>query len=150
MADIVLDQVTRACDGCTKCCDGHLTGTAHGYNFFKGTACHFRGTTGCTIYKQRPEDPCVSFKCAWLLDTNRIIPEWLKPNISDVIIIERPWGQDKFFWEVNECDKQLSSVIFAWLMIYHMNNQLPMSIQAHGAWYHFGPEEFLRFKNAIS
>jgi len=146
----VLELAPRSCDGCTKCCDGHLHGSAHGYNFFKGRACHFRSINGCTIYSQRPKDPCVSFKCAWLKDENRSIPEWLKPNVSEVIIVEREWSKGNIYWEVSECDKNMTSTIFAWLMIYHMNNQMPMSIQAHGAWYHFGPEEFLKFKNVIS
>ena len=76
--------MTRECGTCTKCCDGWLTGSAKGYNFWPGRKCHFVCSTGCTIYEDRPKDPCQSFTCSWLDDEN--IPSWLKPNESNTIM----------------------------------------------------------------
>jgi|LakMenEpi03Aug12_release.lakeMendotaPanAssembly.Ray.scaffolds.fasta_scaffold634204_2 hypothetical protein len=77
----------RSCDGCTKCCEGWLTGTAFGYAFYPGQPCKFIDKKGCGIYNVRPKDPCVGFQCTWKLNKN--IPEWLKPNLSGIMITYR-------------------------------------------------------------
>jgi hypothetical protein len=85
--NFVLKTVGRACNGCTKCCDGWLTGKAYGLHFYPGCPCHFKTSKGCMIYLTRPKDPCVSFECEW--KRNLSIPEWIKPNLSNVIIVQR-------------------------------------------------------------
>ncbi len=79
---IVLEN--RKCDGCTKCCEGWLSGISYGYEFFRGRKCFFLAEKSCSIYLDRPEDPCKKFNCAWLID-NRI-PFWMKPNKINAIV----------------------------------------------------------------
>ena len=55
----------RACDGCTRCCEGWLTGIAYGYEFYPGKKCHFLSSKNCTIYPIRPDNPCKTFQCQW-------------------------------------------------------------------------------------
>lgn len=76
--------MARECDGCTKCCDGSLSGNAHGHDFYPGKPCYFVILNkGCTIYEDRPKSPCKAFECLWKL--NPEIPDYLKPNLSGVI-----------------------------------------------------------------
>lgn len=82
---IPIVSAERNCDGCTVCCDGWLPGKANEHYFYPGKKCHYVNDMGCSIYDTRPEVPCKSFKCAWLVNTE--IPEWMKPSIINAIII---------------------------------------------------------------
>lgn len=82
----MIRTVSRDCAGCTRCCEGHLWGEAYGSQFRPGQACAFlRG--GCSIYPIRPDNPCRSFVCGW--KSNTMIPQWLWPRTSGVIILQR-------------------------------------------------------------
>ena len=61
---------SRNCGMCTACCDGWLTANIRGHEMRVGVPCHFRGEGGCTIYQDRPVDPCRGFHCAWRLSGN--------------------------------------------------------------------------------
>lgn len=75
----------RECGTCTKCCEGTVHGQVFGEPFYKGRPCSFcLINQGCSVYEQRPDDPCRTFKCSWLVDDS--IPEWMKPNLSNAII----------------------------------------------------------------
>ena len=84
----------RDCNKCTKCCDGWLSGTAHGYDFSPGNPCRFVIRGGCNIYPVRPENPCKTFQCHWKQNTR--IPEWMKPDSSQVIILARYLDQKRY------------------------------------------------------
>jgi len=74
----------RNCNGCTKCCEGWLSDTIHGYKIYPNNPCRFKSLDGCSIYQNRPKEPCINYKCAWLEDNE--IPIMFKPNESGVII----------------------------------------------------------------
>jgi hypothetical protein len=54
--------------------------------------CHFRGVGGCTIYEERPADPCRGFVCGWL--QRKPVPRVLPAGPAGVIIM-KPWRQDR-------------------------------------------------------
>lgn len=137
----------RNCQGCTACCEGWLWGSAHGHNFYAGRPCHFMCESGCSIYENRPEDPCKTFKCAWL--QYKEIPEWLKPNLSKVIIVERSWEGHSNYLEVFETGEKIDSTVLSWFFEYHLNTGNNISIQISGGWSHYGSEEFLRYKGVV-
>ena len=84
---IPIVSAERNCDGCTVCCDGWLAGKANEHYFYPGQKCYHVSDNGCTIYEDRPEIPCKTFKCGWLLDKE--IPEWMKPsNIQAIILVK--------------------------------------------------------------
>ena len=62
--------MTRECGTCTKCCDGTTSvgGDIFGHIYGNGKPCHFLNLTEkkCGIYKDRPNDPCKTYKCMWL------------------------------------------------------------------------------------
>jgi Fe-S-cluster containining protein len=81
----------RPCGSCTACCEGWLYGDAFGFEFAAGKPCKFLGGRGCSIYELRPYNPCQTFVCHWKENTS--IPEWLKPDKSNVIILKRRIGK---------------------------------------------------------
>ena len=86
----------RPCDGCTKCCEGWLKTNIYGHEVKRFQPCIFLGKSGCNIYNVRPDDPCKIFVCEWKADLN--IPEWLKPDKANVIIIKQRLGD--FYYDV--------------------------------------------------
>lgn len=136
----------RKCDGCTACCEGWLHGQAEGQYFQAGRPCHFKCEKGCSIYENRPENPCRTYECEW--KTNLEIPEWMKPNLSEVIITRRNWKNGEYL-EINEMGNTIKSVVLNWLFIHHCTTGVPIRVQVSGGWNNFGPKEFLNEMNGI-
>lgn len=132
----------RECNGCTACCEGWLPGYAYGHYFQQGRPCHFKCQNGCSIYEKRPEDPCKNYRCEWL--DNMEIPEWFKPNLSNVIITRRNW-RDGYYLEVCEAGKKIDSTILNWIFHYHYTTNIPIKVQISGGWTNYGPKEFLDY-----
>jgi len=103
--------VTRACGTCKKCCEGSLSGKAYNFEFGSGKACGYLGVNGCNIYAMRPHNPCKIFQCEWTLDHS--LPEWLKPNLSNVIMSRRTIGLYTFLMIVPE-GQEISEKIHSW------------------------------------
>lgn len=109
----------RACDGCTKCCQGWLTGTAYGYEFHPQKPCHFLGKTGCNIYAVRPASPCKSFKCVW--KTDKDFPIEFKPDKINAIFVMREL-KDYTVIDVVEAGSELSNDVLNYI-IQNFQNQ---------------------------
>jgi hypothetical protein len=112
MALVIPIKSERDCDGCTKCCDGWLTGIAHGHKFHHGKPCAFKGSSGCMIYDYRPYDPCVTFKCFWKY--NNLVPIKFKPDKIGVILVERNIDGHRFL-DVNLGGKLPSIELLEWV-----------------------------------
>jgi hypothetical protein len=106
--------------------------------------CHFMREGGCSIYDDRPKNPCKIFLCSWLIDDGSKFPDWLHPKLSNIIIRERFWGEnkEKIFLEIVECGVKIDSEILVWLMHYHYRTNVPMVIRVNSKWNYFGPPEF--------
>lgn len=132
-------MTVRSCDGCTKCCEGWLWGEAHGHKFWPGRPCHFMSNKGCSIYENRPDQPCKSFKCEWL--ENNEIPEWMKPDVSNVIIYKREENGKKIL-EFTEAGSRLDSKVLSWIFMMYADNKLcNVKYQLDGGWnYIYGKE----------
>lgn len=111
MALVIPIKQERECDGCTKCCDGWLSGVAHGHEFYIGKSCYWKGKNGCNIYSVRPYEPCVTFKCFWKY--SKLVPKHFKPNLIGVIIVERFDNGFKFV-DVNIGGKLVSEEVISW------------------------------------
>jgi hypothetical protein len=133
----------RECGNCTACCEGWLEGFVYGKELKKGIPCHFMCENGCSIYEDRPENPCRSYQCEWLINFD--IPEWMKPNRSGIIVTTRYYGNNKKYLEVLETGKPIESNILLWFFIYHYTTQIPLKIQVNGGFHNFGPNEFIEF-----
>lgn len=125
----------RQCGDCTKCCEGWLEADIYGHKMFPGQSCHFleKGCNGCTIYSQRPQDPCKEYSCEWL-DNSENFPEWLKPSNSGVIITKRipPEGEEHAIYHVVETGKKMDSSVLNWLIHWALKNQVNIQYQIEG------------------
>lgn len=130
----------RKCGSCTKCCEGYLIGEALGYKFYKGRPCHFIAIgKGCTVYAKRPKDPCVSYKCAWL--TNEFIPEWIKPELSNVIIDNREIEGHSYI-KLFEAGSTVSAKVLNWFIQYVIEKNINAVWELEGGLNWLGSPEF--------
>lgn len=115
-----IEVAPRQCDGCTACCEGWLSGEAYGHKFWPGRKCDFCLSRGCEIYEKRPQEPCVSYRCAWLRGDT---PAWLKPSECGAILTWRTIGKHDYL-DVVEAGRRLDPVILSWLLLAYANGQL--------------------------
>jgi hypothetical protein len=147
MVSSTIEKVKRECGGCTICCDGWATGEAHGHKFYPGRKCFFVGEKGCTIYKDRPQEPCINFNCKWLTDDR--IPEWMKPNLVNVLIAEENKMGIKFL-TVKEAGKKLDSEVLSWIVLAHLTGIYPnIRYELNGGWNFMGTPEFMQLMTGI-
>lgn len=103
----------RACDGCTKCCEGTLSFTIRGIPIYAGNPCPLMAPNGCSIHAERPENPCRQFQCAWTVDED--IPLWMKPDQINCIITYRNTIDGEEYVQINETDaKPLDGRVLSW------------------------------------
>ena len=147
MKTIPILDISRSCNGCTACCDGWLPGEAHGHEFYPGRKCHFVSDEGCTIYDQRPYDPCHTFKCEWLVNKN--FPEWLKPNLSGVIFVRRNIKNIPYI-HAHEAGRKMDSEILSWFVMSHANGLFTnIGYNLNGGSNFIGQREFLDALSSI-
>ena len=132
-------MTARACDGCTKCCEGWLAGKVNGQPFYKGRPCFFLNKT-CTIYESRPEDPCRSFTCQWI--TEEIFPQWMKPDLANVIITKR-FNKGIDFYEIIEAGSVMQARVLNWLVLWALNDKKNIKYWIEGGANKIGCDEFL-------
>jgi uncharacterized cysteine cluster protein YcgN (CxxCxxCC family) len=101
----------RSCDGCTRCCEGWLSGNAYGYDFYPGKKCHFLTSKSCSIYSVRPENPCKTFQCQWKENTQ--IPDWLKPDKCNTILLRRKY-ESYTYWFMVHTGKTVDPRVYEW------------------------------------
>lgn len=146
--EVLLKSNHRTCGDCTKCCDGSLSGVAHGIRFYRGKPCHFKCETGCGIYKDRPQSPCIDYTCGWLDDKDFAVPEWMKPSVSNVILDIHPWGEKdsgKAYLRVTEAGAKMDPKVMWWVFAFTQANRLSFGIQIGGGWNYYGDQEFIDF-----
>jgi hypothetical protein len=94
----------------------------------------------CAIYKDRPENPCKSFNCEWLLNPN--IPEWMKPNVCNAILREVVIGDVKY-WHLIEAGQRLDARVLAWIVTYCLQSQINLMFEVDGGSYKIGASDFI-------
>jgi hypothetical protein len=110
-----------------------------GHDFYPGKPCYFLQKT-CSIYENRPIDPCQSYKCHWLASDD--LPMWMRPDMSNALITRRVQDNIEFF-SVNECGKQMDSKVLSWLVIWAFNNGKNIKYQIDGGWSKIGSKDFM-------
>jgi hypothetical protein len=133
----------RECGDCTMCCQGHIYTEVNGEQIHPGNPCKHL-SSHCTIYKNRPDNPCKQFLCQWLI--NEDFPLWLKPSQSNVMAWLSKDPNGNTYLDVSECGKPMPSNILAWFYNYHQQTKLPMRIQIHNHFYLYNVDS-LNLKN---
>jgi hypothetical protein len=140
-------RLNRSCGTCTRCCEGYFSGEVNGHVFYNGRPCHYvdKGV-GCTIHEERPE-MCRAFKCGWLLDPR--IPEWLKPELSNVIIAYPAIG-DIPYMSVLESGENISASTLSWIILFALENSYNLLYEVNGGQNVIGSPEFISaYHNSI-
>jgi hypothetical protein len=137
-----LESPKRQCGSCTACCEGWLTGQAYEYAFYPGRPCHFKGKGCCSIYPDRPENPCKGFECVWLSKTLVELPEWMRPDLCGSIVLLNEWQDKKYALRIFETGKKIDSTVLSWFVELYLVHQVCISYQIQGVWHHIGPEEY--------
>jgi hypothetical protein len=131
---------SRNCGTCTACCDGWLTANIRGHEMRVGVPCHFRGEGGCTIYEDRPEDPCRGFHCAWRLSGNPF-PESFRPDRLGVIILAKRW-HDRVAYYLGPAGGELDASLLEWMRKHSEATGTPFLFVVNGRYRGFGSAEF--------
>lgn len=141
-----LPAMNRSCGECRKCCEGWLSGVVYGKLMFKGQACHYLGGDGCTIYEDRPEDPCRSYVCSWL--DGDIFPMWMKPSMTDVVISRRKVsGTEILYYTIIEAGSKIDSGVLNWLIQWALSTGNNIHYEVGGKPYMIGTVEFIEKMN---
>jgi hypothetical protein len=133
----------RSCDGCTKCCHGWLEGQAKGHKFYGGRPCFYIGKSGCSIYEDRPETPCKSYKCVWLGE--EVLPEWFKPDLINAIVTKRELNGVPYY-DVVEAGSTLQTKVLNWLVHWSLNDNINIVYRIDGGEHWLGSREFAEQK----
>lgn len=130
----------RSCEGCTKCCEGWLTANIKGEDMYPGKPCQFVDPgVGCTIYKDRPRDPCKMFSCMWKAVPD--VPEEFKPSESG-IILHRQDVNGISYLNASEAGNEISPVMLSWFVSYAIANRMNVHWVAAGKDFWMGDPEF--------
>lgn len=139
MKTITIKSAKKECGECKACCEGWLNGEVYGKRFSAGTPCHFMSTTGCSIYKDRPQDPCKSYNCEWL--TNEEFPLWMQPNVSNVIVSKKKINGIEYYSAITT-GKEMSAAALNWLFTWAVPKQFNLVYKIQGGVYKVGSPEF--------
>ncbi len=133
--------MTRECQECDLCCR-RLLCVINDHVVHPGKPCFYLGNH-CTIYEQRPQ-LCRDYLCAYM---QNIVPEWMKPSLSKVIVSVEPWGPNKEFklLRATECGQKLSVEVLSWLVDYSRDNNIGLIYQLENVWHYLGPDAFMEF-----
>jgi len=105
-----------------------------------GIPCHFRGAGCCTIYDERPANPCRSFFCAWRLEGNPF-PEFFRPDRLGVIIVARQW-RDRLGYELISAGRDPDENLLNWMREFSTASGSPFLYSIDGYYRAFGVPEF--------
>jgi hypothetical protein len=110
---------SKECGSCTKCCEGYVSGEAHGHRFSLGNPCFFLiKDKGCTIYEDRPK-MCSKFRCLWLDDED--VPDYVKPIASGTILMKWPNSNVLYYFNAGN---DIKPEVKAWAENYAGKNNL--------------------------
>jgi hypothetical protein len=141
-------EMRRECGDCSMCCEGHLNAVIHGIPMSKGRPCHFLGKCdggGCTIYEDRPP-LCEAYQCLWKYTPT--LPEWMKPNLSDVIMAyheEEMNGEQVEYLTLREGNNTIRSDVLNYVLRLCLEHNKNLEYECNGSWYHLGDHEWIRF-----
>ena len=130
----------RECGTCTACCDGWAVATIRGYEMKPGVPCHFRGEGCCTIYAERPVEPCRNFICGWLAPGSPF-PGSFRPDQLGVMIVATRW-RDLPAYVLKSAGRDPDDELLAWMQQHSRATGRPFFYEQNGEKLGYGPPEF--------
>lgn len=154
----LIKDLQKKCGECTACCSGALSGNAHGHFFFKGRPCFFLSSSGCSIYEDRPENPCVGYKCGYLSET--FFPEWMRPDKCGILATPRVYkyvekvkdgdtehDEERYipYMQLVEYHSPMAAKSLWWFIEKYLEGAIPnLLIEIDGGYHRMGSNEFLK------
>ena len=146
----------RECGDCTACCEGWLPDESLGMH--PGKPCQHCKAGGCTIYDDRPENPCRVFRCAWLQEADAF-PESMRPDRCGAIVLAARYWREWSVLQATPAGEKIPRDTLEWLQEYSSRIGRPLVYferqivdgvfleAGHGG---FGPPEFIENLNQAS
>jgi len=136
---------------CDACCQGWLSAEVLGNVLRAGQGCPHSSKSGCAVYEDRPEVPCRTFICSWLVKDSPL-PEWMRPDASGVIVLlSMKWNEQTVISAV-PVGASIPEKSLDWLKSYAEQHRRPLvfyqrSRDANGRFnglkrFGYGPPEF--------
>lgn len=113
----------RECGECTACCEGWVADES--LDMRAGKPCAHCTSGGCAIYETRPEDPCRTFKCAWLED-EEAFPEEMRPDKSGAILIAARHFKEWDVMRASPVGAVIPDATLEWLRLHTKAEELPL------------------------
>lgn len=130
-SELTTEVPERRCGPCTACCEGWLPGRVLDYEMKPGTPCHYLGSPGCSIYADRPADPCRNFLCAWMRSPD-IFPDAFRPDRVGAIIRLKGWRNRPAYMVISTA-RDPDDVLCAWVRDYAVRTETPfLYLLRHG------------------
>ncbi len=135
-------EALRSCSGCTACCDGWLRMTIRGHEVGPGRPCPFSAGGCCSIYDERPQDPCRQFRCGWLVEGSPL-PDWLRPDLAKLILLPNNFEWRGYPVHVAVAVGQAPTPqALEWVMAHCVATRHPLMYQSGDDWIAYGPGAF--------
>lgn len=130
----------KSCEGCTKCCEGYLITNILGEPVHAGKPCSkVIPGVGCSIYEDRPKDPCRGFQCFWR--ASDIMPMEFKPSEVGVIVT----NQDLFgipHLRLDPAGNEVPAEVLSWYVTWAVERQLNVEWVVGNKVFAMGSREF--------
>jgi uncharacterized cysteine cluster protein YcgN (CxxCxxCC family) len=140
-------KTSRTCEGCTKCCEGWLYAEIDGQELTPGSPCQFvKINVGCSIYEERPQDPCRTFQCLW--KTSESVPKEFSPKAHGVILSKQSVGDIEYL-SATYAGNHMNADMFSWFMSYGVENQLNLQWTIEGRVHCMGSIDFTEAMKTI-
>ena len=111
---------SHQCNGCSRCCEGFLNAEIYGFNMsLNDGPCRFLIRDKCGIYPVRPE-LCKKFLCGWRENTS--FPEFMKPNLSNIILLNK-YIENFFYYRMVKCNIKIKQEVYNWAEQESMNGK---------------------------
>ena len=119
----------RECGECTACCQGWLADEE--LDMYAGKACAHCRSEGCAIYENRPEDPCRTFKCAWLQD-QEAFPEEMRPDRCGAIVLSARYWKEWNVMRAMPVGPVIPEDTLEWLRLHTKSRDVPLIFYERG------------------
>jgi hypothetical protein len=136
-----LGKSERTCADCTKCCEGWLPANILGEEMFPGKPCQFVAPdVGCTIYKDRPKEPCKTFECSWRA-TDYVPLEFSPKNTGQIVAVQKLEEID--YLAMAFAGKEVEPDFLSWFVTFAVGRQLNIEWSINGQLYALGSPAFM-------
>lgn len=140
-----LGKNKRSCEGCTKCCEGWLPAEINGTMMYPGKPCDFvQVGVGCSIYKNRPKEPCKVFECSW--KASDFVPMEFSPK-STGQIISTQFVENIPYMSMAYAGQVVSAEMLSWFVTFVVGRQLNAEWSVGETVHAVGSAEFIAARN---